>query len=206
MARISAIFATILLTGCFATAQQPTSPNDSAAAPSQTVAESPEKPLPDVRALLLEVERNQKTLEAQRKDYTYHVHQEEQELDGKGNVKKTTVLDAESLTINGVRVDRLIARDGKPLTDNEKKKEDERINKEVAKARERREKAEGKGEDTDTRGDVTISASRILELGTFSNPRRERLDGRPTKRIELQFSSAKGEWGGLAADTARRPR
>ena len=180
MARISAIFATILLTGCFATAQQPTLPNDPTAAPSQTAAESPEKPLPNVRELLLEAERNQKTVEAQQKDYTYHVHQEDQELDGKGNVKKTTALDAESLTINGVRVDRIVARDGKPLTDNEKKKEDERINKEVSKARERREKAADKGEATNSRGDAEISASRVLELGTFSNPRREMLDGRPT--------------------------
>ncbi|HEY1744387.1 MAG TPA: hypothetical protein VGG18_14555 [Granulicella sp.] len=180
MARISAIFATILLSGCFATAQQPTSPNDPAAAPAQTAMDSPEKPLPNVRELLLEAERNEKTIEAQQKDYTYHVHQEDQELDGKGNIKKTTMVDAESLTIDGVRVDRIVARDGKPLTDNEKKKEDERINKEVAKDRERREKAEGKGEATNSRGDAEISASRVLELGTFSNPRREMLDGRPT--------------------------
>ena len=180
MARIFAIFATTLLTGCFATAQQPTPPSDPVAVPSQTAAETAEKPLPNVRELLLEAERNEKTVEAEQKDYTYHVHQEEQELDGKGNVKKTTVVDAESLTIDGVRVHRTGARDGKPLTDNEKKKEDERINKEVAKARERREKAEGKGEETNSRGDEEISASRVLELGTFSNPRREMLDGRPT--------------------------
>jgi hypothetical protein len=180
MVRIFSIFATTLLIGCFATAQQPASPNDPAAASSQATVESPEKPLPDVRQLLLEAERNEKTVETEQKDYTYHVHQEEQELDGKGNVKKTTVTDAESLTIDGVRVNRIVARNGRPLTDNEKKKEDERINKEVAKAHERREKAEDKGEETNSRGDTEISASRILELGTFTNPRREMLDGRPT--------------------------
>ena len=155
-------------------AQEPLAP---AAAP-QSATEA--APLPDIGKLLLDVERNQKAAEAARKDYTYHVHFEQTELDGKGNVKKTTVTDSESVTINGVRVDRVVARDGKPLTAEEAAKESERIDKEVAKDKERREKREGKGQETDSRGDQIISASRILELGTFSNPRRVELDGRST--------------------------
>src|ERR1700761_7052305 len=168
MTRNFVLSATMLLTGCFAIAQQPAAPPEPAPAQTQVAPETQEKPLPDVRELLLAVEKNQKTIEAQQKDYTYHVHQEEQDLDGKGNVKKTTVTDAESLTIGGVRVDRIVVRNGKPLTDDEKKKEDERINKEVAKAHERQEKMQNKGKDADSRGDEVISASRILELGSFT--------------------------------------
>jgi hypothetical protein len=138
------------------------------------------KPLPDIRKLVLDVERNEKIAEAQSREYTYHVHQVEQEMDGKGNVKKTTVTDSESLTIQGVRVDRIVARNGKPLTADEAKKESDRIDKEVEKAKERREKHEAKGQDTDSRGDTILGAERILELGTFSNPRRVDLNGRPT--------------------------
>lgn len=138
------------------------------------------KPLPPIRNLVLDVENNERIAEAKARDYTYHVHMEAQDLDGKGNVKKTTVTDSESLTIDGVRVDKEVARNGKPLTESEAKKESEKIDKEVAKAKEHRQKREDKGEDTDSRGDAIVTAERILELGTFSNPRRVDLDGRPT--------------------------
>jgi hypothetical protein len=148
--------------------------------PVATAPDADARPLPPIRALVLDVENNEKIAEAKARDYTYHVHMEAQDLDSNGGVKKTTVTDSESLTIDGVRVDREVARNGKPLTESEAKKESERIDKEVAKAKERREKREDKGEDTDSRGDVIITAERILELGTFSNPRRVQLDGRPT--------------------------
>jgi hypothetical protein len=138
------------------------------------------KPLPPIAELLHDVERNEKIAEAQRKDYTYHVHLEEQELDGKGQVRKTILTDSESLNLRGVRINRVVARDGKPLTPEQAAKENERIDKEIAKDTERREKNQSKGESTDSRGDVLITASRILELGTFSNPRRVLLNGRPT--------------------------
>jgi hypothetical protein len=129
---------------------------------------------------LLDVERNQQAAEKRQDDYTYHVHSENQELNSKGGVKKYEVIDSESVSIDGVRVNRIVARDGKPLTPDEQTKESERIDKEVAKFKERKAKAEGKGEETDPRGNVVITASRVLELGTFSNPRRIDLNGRPT--------------------------
>ena len=160
---------------CFAnaTAQQPTA----------VPAPATEKPSPsaqDIPQLLLDAERNQKASEAANKDYTYHVHLEQQEVDRNGNVKKTITTDSESLTIDGVRVDRIVARDGKPLTSDEAQKESDHIDKEVAKAKEHRAKLEGKGKDTDSRGDEILTVSRILELGTFTNPRRIDLNGRPT--------------------------
>jgi len=137
-------------------------------------------PLPPLRELLLDLDRNEKSVEVKARDYTYHVHEDQQEFDGNGTVKKTSSADSESLTINGVRVNRVVARGGKPLTPDDVRKEDERIDKELVKARERREKNEGKGEDVNSRGDVLIPASRVLVLGTFTNLRRELLAGRPT--------------------------
>jgi hypothetical protein len=138
------------------------------------------QPLPPTTQLLLDSERNQKAAEAASKDYTYHVHTEQQELDHNGNIKKTITTDSESLTIDGVRIDRIVARNGKPLTPDEAQKENDRIDKEIAKAKARRAKLAGKGEDTDARGDQILTVSHILELGTFSNPRRIDLNGRPT--------------------------
>ncbi len=137
-------------------------------------------PLPDPRTLLLDVERNDKRLEALRKDYTYHVHLDAQQLRKDGSVKKAEVTDSESLTINGVRVDRVVARDGRPLTPEEQAKENEKIDKEVAKARDKQAKASREGKETDDRGDTMMSVARILELGKFSNERRVEISGRPT--------------------------
>jgi hypothetical protein len=162
---------------CFASsltsAQQTTSPDT----PPKITAV---RPLPPVRELLLDVERNEKAAEAARKDYTYHIHLEQQDLASSGSLKKTTTTDSESLTIDGVRIDRVVARNGKPLTPDEAQKESDRIDKEVAKAKARRQKHESQGQDTDSRGDVLLPASRILELGAFTNPRRVDLNGRPT--------------------------
>jgi len=137
-------------------------------------------PLPAARELILDVERNETLADAARAEYTYHVHVEQQELDSGGRPRKTTTLDSDSLTIDGVRVDRVTARNGKPLTPDEAAKEDARIDKEVAKAREKRAQLAAKGQPTDPSGHPILTAARILQLGNFTHPRRVLLDGRPT--------------------------
>jgi hypothetical protein len=159
---------------------QQSAPPPTASSPTAAAATLEDKPLPDIRALFLDVDRNTRAAEAARNQYTYHVSISQQELDGHGNIKKTSRTDYDSVSVDGVRVDRLVAKDGHPLTADEAKKEDARIDKEIAKAKERRAKATAKGETTDSRGDVILPASRILELGTFSHPRRVLLNGRPT--------------------------
>jgi hypothetical protein len=155
-------FAALWTASLLAGGQTPTPPPD-------------EKPLPPIRQLLLDVERNQHIAEARTAEYTYRVHLEQVELDGKGNVKKSTIVDSES-----VRVDRVTARNGKPLTPEEDAKETERVNKAIEKAKERRAAAAAKGQQTSPRGNDILSASRILELGSFTNPRRALVNGRST--------------------------
>jgi hypothetical protein len=134
----------------------------------QTAPADVTKPLPPLRDHILDLEKNEKNIEAKQKDYTYHLHLEQQEFDGKGNPKKTTTTDSESLTIDGVRVDRIVARNGKPLTPDEAQKESDKIDKEVAKAKARREKREDKGEATDSRGDQLLTASRPTILADYA--------------------------------------
>ncbi len=168
-----ALTLTLLLTS-LAASQQP--------APSPDTSSS--KPLPPIPQLLLNVERNEKLAEAAKNDYTYHEHLDIQELDKQGKLKKTTTQDAESIVIDGVHVDRIVSRDGKPLTPEEAKKEDLSIDKQVAKAKERRQKRTEAGKPTDANGDDVITASRILELGTFSNPRTITYNDRPTILVD----------------------
>jgi hypothetical protein len=161
-----------LLFGGLAQAQEP--------APAAAVSAQVEsKPLPPIPELLKAVEQHEDRDEAALLQYTYHVHRVMEDFDGNEAVKKTVVTDAESFTVGGVRIHRIVARDGKPLTPDEAKKENEHVDKEIASAQKNKAKrdakvAEGKHDES------IISASRMLELGTFSNERRVMLNGRPT--------------------------
>ena len=147
-------------------------------------------PLPEAHALLLDVERNDKRLEALRRDDTYPVHMRQEQWNKDGSATKTERPDSESLTIEGVRVNRIVARNGIALTPQEQEKENERVDKDVGRAKERVAKAASKGEETDDRGDTVLSAGRILELGRFSDERRLVWHGRPT--IVLDYAGDPG--------------
>ncbi|MGC9199340.1 MAG: hypothetical protein ACP5E5_10455 [Acidobacteriaceae bacterium] len=143
-----------------------------------------DKPIPPIPELLHDVEEHQKEAEAAQRDYTYHVHLELQQLDHSGRVKKIITEDSESITIDGIRIEKVVARNGKPLTPEQAQKESDRIDKEVARAKARRERLSARGESTDENGNPLIPVSRILELGSFSNPRRVLLDNRPSIALD----------------------
>jgi hypothetical protein len=141
---------------------------------------APERPIPDIPTLMRQVEANERRAEAIQKDYIYREDREINRLDSSGGIKKEEESAYEIFWIDGVPVERLIRKDGKDLSPDELKKENDRIDKQVEKAKERRAKQDPNHIETDAEGHSGISAARILELGTFSNPRREYVDGRPT--------------------------
>jgi hypothetical protein len=162
----------------------------SAVSPGQTSEEkantdAAERPLPDIPALMQSVEVNQRASEAIEKDYLFRSVQTGEELDGHGRVKKTEMREYDVFWVNGVPVHRMTRKDGKELSSGEQKKEEERIDKDVAKAREKRAKADGKGTETDPRGNEMVTVSRLLELGSFINARRVQLNGRDTITVDF---------------------
>ena len=142
--------------------------------------EDHEKPLPDIPTLMRRVEANQRKAEAVEQNYIYREQNKLEELDSHEGVKKTEIRDFEVFWLNGVPISRLLSKNGKPLSADELRKENERIDQRVQKAKERREKADAAGKQTDPRGHDEITVSRILELGAFANPRREQINGRDT--------------------------
>jgi len=146
-------------------------------APDQTEAT---RPIPDLNTLMAAVEANERKSEAIQKNYLYDEKYHEDTLDSHDNVKKGKTLDREFFSIDGVPVARTIARDGKPLSADEIKKENDQIDSDVKKAKERRAKGDQQGKETDARGHDELTFARILELGSFSNARRETIDGRDT--------------------------
>lgn len=149
-------------------------------AQTTSVAAEPDKPLPDIPKLMHEVEDHQRAAEAIQKDYLYHEVAIEQRSDG----KKTETNEFDVFWLKGVRVHKLTRKDGRDLTADEQRKENERIDKEVSKALERKRKADARSAETDSNGNEEVTVSRFLELGTFSNPRRVKLKGRDTIAVD----------------------
>ncbi len=128
----------------------------------------------DPETLLKQVVANQKQLEVARKNYIFHRRDEEQDTDESGKVKKTTVNEYEVFFVGPWEIDRLLVKDGKPLSDSEKKKQDEQVEKEEKKARDRMHKEEA-GEEPDK---DAITLPKFLAADRFFNLRRETFRGR----------------------------
>jgi len=86
-------------------------------------------PQEQIRELLRRAAEKDLENEKRQHDYTYIQRQEEHKLDGHGKVKKIESKTSEVLVIYGEQVERLIAKDDKPLFEGVAKKEEERIQK-----------------------------------------------------------------------------
>jgi len=86
-------------------------------------------PQEQIRELLRRVADNDMANDKRLRDYTYIERQETNMLDGHGKIKKTESRTSDVLEIYGEQVERLIAKDDKPLSEKDAKKEDEKIQK-----------------------------------------------------------------------------
>jgi hypothetical protein len=129
-----------------------------------------------------QVEAQEKTSEKTIRQYIYRVTRTEQDLDSHGSVKKSTTEERESFWIDGTFISRMLSRDGKPVSGDELKKQNEEIDKRIAAAKERAQ--EGAGTAVQKRGGDEVTFARFLELGAFSNPQRVTLNGRETIAVD----------------------
>jgi hypothetical protein len=86
-----------------------------------------------IRELIRQTSEKDMENDKRQRDYTYIQREEESKLDGKGQVKSTDTKTSEIMEIYGEQIERLIAKDDKPLSDKEAKKEEEKIQKVIDK-------------------------------------------------------------------------
>jgi hypothetical protein len=86
-------------------------------------------PPEQIRELLRRAEEKDLENDKRQRDYTYMEREEEHKLDSHGGVKKIESRTSEILEIYGEPVERLTAKDDKPLSADEAKKEDDKIQK-----------------------------------------------------------------------------
>src|SRR5690242_18126149 len=81
--------------------------------------------LPDLKKLFDEIDANQKALDKLRENYSGHRSQDETEVDKNGKITHRELSDYTFFYLNGQEVSTLVAKDGKPLSAKEQKKENE---------------------------------------------------------------------------------
>jgi hypothetical protein len=134
-------------------------------------AQSGSAALPNPSELLQRALANEKKLDAQRERYECRVTDEAVETDSKGNVKKTTTEVKEQFFVNGIAVERTLSKNGKDLTPEETRKEDQRVMKRAVKYSD----PENAQKETDKQNKQIEDFLAAMQLG---NGYRERVSGR----------------------------
>lgn len=132
------------------------------------VAAQESKPLPPVAELRARAVENYARTSAAREKYLCRSRVTEEELDGKGRVKKTTLLERESFFVHGTEIQQVITRDGKPLSAGEQHKQDQAVKKAIEAA------------SAGIKKQPQVRLSDLLKLATLSGERRVLVSGRPT--------------------------
>jgi hypothetical protein len=128
--------ATIAQEPSSATPPQETTPTAQSAQDKKPTAESLSKKEispEELRDLVRRAMENDQENYLKQKDLTHIERQKIEHLDGDGKLKKTEIVTKEILILYGDRMERVIERDDKPLSPEEKRKEDEKFDKEVGK-------------------------------------------------------------------------
>jgi hypothetical protein len=136
----------------------------------------------DPTMLIKIVWENQKQIEAARKDYIFHRQDEDQEMDSQGRIKSRELREYEVYFVGRWEIDRLVGKDGKPVSEGERRKQDEEVRKQEAKARARVAKQES-GEDL---GKDTFTLTKFLVADRFYNLRRETHQGHEVYAMDFE--------------------
>lgn len=129
-------------------------------------------PIPNAATLLREVVAHQRQMDSLRENYTYRELQVTHRLDSHGNIQSTQSSEFRVFFVHTHEIEELIQKDGHPLSTGQKRKQQNLVQKAIA-------RAQGTPPGHSTSG-PTVTVSQLLSIMSLSNPRRVTLDGRPT--------------------------
>ncbi len=137
------------------------------------------EPLPEINALLQELQTNEDKVEDLLDTYSYVQKSIRREL-GKDGVLRETGSETFQLSFyKGNRIRRLIEKNGKPLSEKDQKNEDKEVGKRVEEIEKEIAKAEKKAESgPPSENGQRVSIAEVLRASKLINPRRERFRGR----------------------------
>jgi hypothetical protein len=138
--------------------------------------------LPDLKALFKEIDENQKAIDKIKENYAGTRSEEETQFDKTGKITKRELSEFTFFYLKGQEVSTLVQKDGKPLSEGEQRKENEKVQKEIQDIQKRDVKKEAKEEKAREEGkekkdDDEVGIETFLRACQFVNPRRERFRG-----------------------------
>ncbi len=138
--------------------------------------------LPDLKALFLEIDKNQKAIDKIKENYAGTQTEEETEYDKTGKVTKHELKEHTFFYLNGNEISTLVKENGKPLNEEKQKKENEKTQKRIEEQQKREAKKEAKEEKAKEEGkkdkdEEEVGIEMFLHACQFVNPRRERFRG-----------------------------
>ena len=186
MLRPILVIVSLLIATAIAYAQDTTASHHSPSNLTTSVAGEQNEPAPDPRAIIEKaVAKDIFNWEAA-KDYTFLERMQQDSLDGSGAVKSSKSETHEIMVLYGEPFERTVAKDDKPLSEKEQKKQDEEFDKETRKraneSPEERQKRIQKYEKE--RDDERAFVREILDAYDFTLAGTEVLNGRPTWVID----------------------
>ncbi|MGH9546437.1 MAG: hypothetical protein ACRD23_14615 [Terriglobales bacterium] len=153
-----------------------------------SAAVAPQLSQDQIRALIRQVADKDIENDKKQSAYTYIQREEEHKLDGKGQVKSSESKTQEIMVLYGEQIERLIAKDDKPLPEKDAAKEEERIRKltdkrknETPEQREKRLQEEEKD-----REDGRKFVGEVADAYNFRLIGMENLEGRPAYVIDAE--------------------
>lgn len=141
------------------------------------------EPIPNIPALLKEIQANEDRIEDILENYTFKQTNTMRELSKDGVLRDKEAETFQLTFYKGYRIRRLIARNGIPLTIEQQEKEDKDVGKRIAEIEKEIAKKEAKALQTSSSGTTDeeskrISVAEVLRASSLVNPRREKFRGR----------------------------
>jgi hypothetical protein len=141
-----------------------------------------------IRQLIRQVAEKDQENDKKERDYTYVERDEERTLDGKGHVKSTETMTYEVMDLYDDQVQRLIAKDDKPLSAQDARKEEKKIQKlmEKRKNESKKDRAKRQEKEQKDREERRKFVGEIADAFNFRLEGIEQLDGRGTYVINAE--------------------
>ena len=173
------LVSTLLLAG-LASGQQATPPSPQGPPTSSALSQD------QIQELIRRSADNDLDNDKKQRNYTYTERDEERRLDGKGQTKSTETKTYEVMELYGEPVQKLVAKNDKPLSEKDARKEDDRIQKLIEKRKneseqDRRKRVEKEEKDREENRRFVLE---VADAYNFHFVGLETLEGRPTYVID----------------------
>ena len=141
------------------------------------------EPLPDIQQLFKDLQANEDRVEAILDTYSFNQKNIKRELGKDGILRETSSETSQLSFYKGFRIQRLVEKNGKPLSAKEQENEDEEVQKRVEEIEKKLAKEAARNISQTSNGSPDedgrrVSIAEVLRASSLVNPRRERFRGR----------------------------